>query len=282
MTEFEKVLQECLLALESGDANLGECLNRYPTYALALEPILLTSLDLERGREARPSAAFKARVRAKLTREMQAHPRRSVRFHFMFMRLATNLAVILLALLSAGTAYAQSAMPGNPFYPWKLISENAWRMVSPDPVGTDLAIADRRAAELIAIGNNAEQRTQAVDAYLEVLARLELEMNAENEARIRLALNAQIEELNKSGIFLPQPEQNILPQLEEPTVVPTVTPFLIPEIPQVNPTLPISIATPGPVEETVQEPPTDLPKIVPTIPVGNDTLPTIQVPSLLP
>jgi hypothetical protein len=282
MTEFEKVLQECLLALESGDANLGECLNRYPGYALALEPILLTSLDLERGREARPSAAFKARVRAKLTQEMQAHPRRSIRFHFMFMRMATNLAVILLALLAAGTAYAQSAMPGNPFYPWKLISENAWRMVSPDPVGTDLAIADRRADELIALGNNAEQHAQTVDAYLEVLARLELEVNVENEARIRQVLNSQIEELNKSGIFLPQSEQNIPPILEEPTVIPTVTPLLIPEIPQVNPTLPLSVATSVPVEGTVQGPSTDSPKIVPTLPVGVDNLPTVQVPSLLP
>jgi len=282
MIEFEKVLQECLLALESGDANLGECLDRYPKYALTLEPILLSSLDLERGREARPSAAFKARVRARLTREMQAHPRRSIRPNFMFMRMATNLAVILLALLGAGTAYAQSAMPGNPFYPWKLISENAWRLVSPDPIGTDLAIADRRADELIAIGNNAEQRTQGVDAYLEVLARLELEMTVENEARIRLALNSQVEELNKSGIFLPQPEQNILPKLEEPTVIPTITPLLIPEIPQVNPTLPIAIATSVPVEETMQESPTDLPKIIPTLPIGIDNLPTIQVPPLLP
>src|SRR5215216_7783576 len=119
MTEFEMVLQDCLLALEHGESNVGECLSRYPKFALQLEPILLTSLDLERGREARPSAAFKARVRAKLTREMQAHPRRSIRFNFMFMRMATNIAVILLALLGAGTAYAQSAMPGNPFYPWK-------------------------------------------------------------------------------------------------------------------------------------------------------------------
>ena len=61
MTEFEKVLQECLLDLESGASDVGECLGRYPEHALDIEPVLLTSLDLERGREARPSAAFKAR-----------------------------------------------------------------------------------------------------------------------------------------------------------------------------------------------------------------------------
>lgn len=278
MTEFEKVLQECLLALEHGDSNVDECLSRYPNYALQLEPVLLTSLDLEYGREARPSAAFKARVRAKLTREMQAHPRKSIRFNFMFIRMATNFAVLLLALLIAGTAYAQSTLPGNPFYAWKLASENVWRIVSPDPIGTDLAIAGRRAEELIAIGNNSVQRTQILEAYLEVVSRLRLEMNADNEARIQSVLDTQIEELNKSGVIVPQLDQNqnVLPGLEQPAPIPTetplVTPIVTPQLPQVNPTLPIPTVDSVLTQDAPQENLTDLPKIVPTV----------QVPSLIP
>jgi hypothetical protein len=248
MNEFETILQESLLALELGDSTLDECLSRHPRYASQLEPILLTTLDLDRGREARPSAAFKTRVRAKVTQEIRAHPRRSMRFDFMFMRMAMSFVVIALALLVTGTAYAQSALPGQTFYDWKLASENIWRAVSPDPVGTDLAIAGRRANELIAIGNNPEQRTQILEAYREVMTRLELEMDAGNEARIRSALEAQMEELNNIGITLPPPEQTPLPTPtpENPTETPQPTSI----IPEVNPTLPL---------------PTILPKIDPTI-----------------
>jgi hypothetical protein len=282
MTEFEKVLQECLLDLEQGDTNVEECLSRHPKYALQLEPVLLTSLDLELGREARPSPAFKARVRAKLTQEMLAHPRRAIRLGFMLRRLATSFAMIVLALVVAGTVYAQGALPGQPFYSWKLASENIWRAVSPDPVGTDLAIAERRADELIAVGDNPAQRAQILEAYLAVLTRLELETNAANEARIHLVLDSQLEELNQSGVSLPGVEQNIVPPLEEPIVIPTATPFVLPEIPQGNPTLPISAATSLPVHESTQSSSTDSPKIIPTLPVKTDSVPTIQVPSLIP
>jgi len=313
MTEFEKVLQECLLDLESGDSNVDECLSRYPGHAPALEPILLTSLDLVRGQEARPSAEFKARVRTRLIQEMQAHPRKSIRFQFLFTRLATSFAVILAALFAAGTVYAQGALPGQLFYPWKLTSENAWRAISPDPVGTDLAIADRRANELIVIGNHAALHLQTLNAYEEVTARLKLEMNSENEARIRKVLNTQIEELNQSGVSTPPLEKNILPTLEFPTPIPTTTaipsatPSTLLEIPLVNPTLsipqlnpPLAVSTPtsAPVLEPSQSNPTEPSKIIPTLPVGpietkiisplpikpveTKIIPTIQIPPLLP
>jgi len=252
MNEFEKVLQECLLALDQGDSTLDECLSRHPRYASQLEPILLTSLDLDRGREARPSAAFKARIRARVTQEMRTHPRRSVRFNFMFMRAAMSLAVIVLALLVTGTAYAQSALPGETFYSWKLASESIWRAVTPDPVGADLAIAWRRAAELITTANNPEQRTQILDAYLEVTSRLELEMNAGNEARIRSALESQMEELNNAGISLPPLDQTLPPAFDEPS--PTQTPLPVPVLPQLKPTLPISTALPR-ILPTIEIPP---------------------------
>ena len=191
---------------------------------------------------------------------------------------------MLLALLVAGTVYAQGVRPGNPFYGWKLASENIWRVISPDPVATDLAIAQRRADELLTIENHPELQAQVLAEYLEVVNRLELEVNPDDEARIRPVLEAQIEELSNSGIIVPALENRTLPGVEQPTGVPTETLPAIPELPQVNPTampqvnptLPVPTINSGMVPQPTQEAAplnsTDLPPIVPT---G-------QVPPLLP
>jgi hypothetical protein len=275
MTEFEKALQECLHDVEQGNSSVDECLMRYPNYAQQLEPVLLTSVYLQRGSEARPSAAFKARVRSKLVRQMYASPRQSRRSNFVFMRVAVSLAALVLALLVAGTAYAQGVLPGNAFYPWKLASENAWRAISSDPVETDLAIAERRMDELIAVRNNPALYSQVLEAYLEVADRLKSEINPENEARILAVLDSQSEQLNQPGV--PEPlNQNILPQFEEPTLTPTAAPT----------------ATPLPILVSPQVNPTDLPTIVPTIQVPSEIIPskevspkiipTIEIPPLIP
>ncbi len=262
MTEFEKALQECLRDVEQGSSNVDECLRRYPQYAQQLEPVLLTSAYLQRGREARPSAAFKTRVRTKLLQQMYARPRQRPQSKFMFMRLAVSFAIVLLALLVAGTAYAQSALPGNAFYPLKLASENVWRSVSPDPIGTDLAIAERRLNELIAIHHDPARYSQALKAYLEVVDRLKSEMDVESEARILVTLDSQAEALNQSGIVLPPVDQNILPASNEPTPTPRST----------------STTVPLPGLGTPQVKQTDLPEIVPTIKVPSEVVPTVQIP----
>ena len=267
MTEFETALQECLHDVEQGNSSVDECLMRYPNYARQLEPVLLTSAYLQHGREARPSVAFKARVRTKLVQQMYAHPRKPTRSNFVFMRVAVSLAALVLVLLIAGTAYAQGVLPGNAFYPWKLASENAWRTVSSDPVETDLAIAERRMDELIAVRNHPVLYSQVLEAYLEVTDRLKSEINAENEARILAVLDSQIKELNQSGVLPEQPNQNILPQFEEPTLTPTAAPT----------------ATPLPILVTPQVNPTDLPNIVPTIQVPPEIIPTTEAsPKIIP
>jgi hypothetical protein len=290
MTEFEKVLDQCLRDLERGAANVDECLSRYPNHALQLEPVLLTAEYLVHGREARPSAAFKSRVRRKVLQQVRETPRKNAQFNFMFTRFAASLAAIVLALLVTGTAYAQSALPGEAFYAWKLASENAWRVVSPDPVGADLAIADRRVDDLIAVSDNPLLHTQALNAYLEVVARLRSKLGAGNDARILQALNSQTEELNSSGILLPQLdqlEQDVPPLFGEPSPTPAANPTFIPEIPQINPTSsnptaihPLLTEVPPPLPEIPQVNPTDLPNIIPTIQVPPDLIPTIQIPTI--
>jgi hypothetical protein len=292
MTEFEKVLEQCLRDMEQGAANVDECLRRHPTHALQLEPVLLTAEYLVHGRAARPSAAFKSRVRSKVIQGTHAHPQKRTQFNFIFMRFAVNLAAILLALVVVGTAYAQSTLPGEVFYSWKLASENTWRAISPDPVGTDLAIADRRMNELIVVSNNRVQRSQTLSAYLEVVARLQSELDMTNEARILPALDSQMKELNSSGILLPQPaqsEEDVLPSFDEPTPTPIATPTFIPEIPEVNPTSsnpnPLNPTTipsvvPSLLPEIPHVNPTDLPGILPTIQVPPHLIPTIQIPTI--
>ena len=280
MTEFENILEQCLIDLEGGVSNVDECLNRYPGHALQLKPVLLTHTSLERVGEMHPSAAFKARVRARLTQQMRAYPRRrSSRFNFAFMRLAGTFAIVLMILM-VGTAYAQSALPGDTFYEWKLLSENAWRAVSSDPVRTDLAIADRRMNELIAVRNDPVLHSQVLEAYLEVTARLKSEINTENEALILQTLDSQVEELNESGIPVPGIiEEDVIPPIDEilPTLAaPIATLLPVTEIPEINPASPAE-ATPV-ASEKPQINPTALPNIAPTIQSLPNTIPTIQVP----
>jgi len=281
MSEFENVLQECLYEMEQGASNVEACLQRYPQHAARLEPILLTSAYLARGRAAQLSPAFKARVRTRLIQQMHTHPRRPVRPAFFFMRLAAGLAAAMLAILVTGTAYAQHALPGESFYAWKMASENAWRMVSPDPVEADLIIAERRLEELIAVQNDPALQAQTLAAYLQVAERLRALAAVANETRILAVLDTQAEQLSQLGILpeeLPLEESapnvvptNAVPTFEVPTVAPANTPLPSVDIPQVNPTVipeivPTVEALPD-VIQTVQDPPKILPTIEITLPL---------------
>jgi hypothetical protein len=272
MSGFETVLQECLYDLEHGSSKVEDCLQRYPHYAPQLEPILLTSIYLARGREARLSPAFKARVRTRLIQQVYARPRNPARSKFTLMRLAASLAVVMLVLLAAGTAYAQRALPGEAFYAWKLASETAWRTVSLDPVGTDLAIAERRLNELIAVKPDPVLYAQTLEAYLQVTVRLRAQVDATNEERIQAVLDAQVEKLREQEILPPESIPGVAPQAENTPAIPVPTPLPVLQTPQVDPTeLPQIVPTVEVVPEilsTVQDPP--------------QILPTIDIPSSLP
>lgn len=275
MTEFEEVLQECLHDLEQGVSSVDECLGRHPEYAQELEPILLVSESLERAGQAPISDVFKARVRARLIQEMHAHPPTSrlkpgtARSGFMFIRLAVSLTAILLALLVTGTAYAQSTLPGDTFYGWKLASEDAWRAVSADPIGTDLVIAERRVNELVVVRDDPALRAQALEEYLETVARLKSQAGPEDEARIVQTLNSQMAKLRKLGILLSQTDPATLPS-DEP-VAPTPIPLPTLQTPE--------ITTSPSVTPTIQS----TPKIVPTIEIPPEIIPTVEIPpELLP
>jgi hypothetical protein len=254
MTEFERALQECLSSLERGESDLNACLARYPQYAAELEPVLRAHTWLEGGRSAaQPPAGFQTRGRQRLARDLAANPRRRALPLFGYTRLAGSLAGILFAFLAAGTAYAQAALPGHPFYAWKLASEHAWRLVSPDPVATDLALADRRVHELAAVSGDPRGRSIAMDAYSEVLARLQSEMDEHNQDVILPVLQSQSTDLEQGGLPVPTFVPGLVPPVAAPAASLTVTP---------TPTVLSDFPTPQPRINA-----TGLPKVAPTIEV---------------
>jgi hypothetical protein len=225
----------------------------------------LADRQLERLSQTRFSEAFQARVRTRLMQELRAHPRR--RSGFPFLRLAAGFAVVLLALLGTGTAYAQRALPGETFYPWKLASENAWRAVSSDPVGADLVIAERRVDELTVVSDDPALRAQTLETYLETVARLRSEAGAQDEIRIVQTLDSQAAVLKKLGILLARPTPDILPS-EESASTPTASPMPTVQTPGLDPT-----ALPS-LTPTVEVPP----EIFPTMDIPPELVPTFEIP----
>jgi hypothetical protein len=248
MTDFDEILDRCLDEIASGASNLDECLLRHPEHAAQLKPLLESAAHLHQGREVRPSAAFKARTRAQLTLHMQAHPRAKVRSGFVFWRLTTSLAVIILALLSTGTVYAQGALPGDPFYEWKRASEHVWRAVSPDPVGTDIALANRRIDEMNAVSEDPVRKAEALEGYWDVVTRLESELDAETLKNILPVVDV---------------EQSPLKDSKDDSKLPAPTPTSMPT--------PVSAETAIQQTEIIETPLPQLPEIIPTI----------EIPSLI-
>lgn len=247
MTDFEQILEECLDDLEQGASSVDECLTRHPKHAAQLRPILLTAARVTEGHAVRPSAAFKARARAKLTQHIQAHPRKRAWFNLSMLRLATNLAIVMLALLVTGTVYAQGALPGDMLYAWKLGSERVWRAVAPDPVQTDIAIANRRLTEMNAVADDPIRKAEAWKGYQEVRTRLKGELDAETLEQILPVIEVEQETIDDpvepvvtpllNITVTPQPQSTVLP-------VPTVSIFPSTSLPKIEPTVQIPLPIP--------------------------------------
>ncbi|MEW6717701.1 MAG: hypothetical protein AB1345_09385 [Chloroflexota bacterium] len=257
MDRFERILEDCLERLACGKASLEDCLRDHPEFAEELRPLLQAASRMKRGADVQPSPEFKQRGRARLMAHLRAHPRRPVpartRGLLPAYRLAVGLTVLALAVFVTGTAFAQSAMPGDPLYGWKLASESAWRAVSPDPVGTDLALAERRLQEFLAVSGS--ERDIALQGYLEVLARLTSQTDPATQGRIILALAAQRERLVQTGISVPELDE----YLSSP---PVPTPLPLPPIQ--TPTLPgLTITLTAPLNVPTFEVPTMLGTLVP-------------------
>lgn len=220
--KFQRILAECQIKLLNETATQEELLARYPQYATQLGPLLQTVLSLASARNLNPLPTFIAYTREALLHYMVSHPRRPQRNVNVTVswRWASVLAVLIVALLATQTAQAQSALPGEPLYDWKRASELVWRAISLDPVSIDIVLAERRVGEWIAVADDPERSSSAMDGYREVVSRLQ-SANAEQQiVRILPALKSQQLVLNGAGLS----SNELNTYLVEAASVPAITP----------------------------------------------------------
>ncbi len=205
MNEFDLILEECVDLIASGESSPEECLKLYPEYAAQLEPILNTTVCLqEEGREVTPPSRLRARIRGELNQAMKNNPQKKSRFPVFFWRMALNVSVLVFAMVMTNTAFAQEALPGESLYNWKLASEDVWRAVTVDPLGTDLKLSDRRVNEYVAVSSDEQRRTEVLLGYNKLLVRFKDEQNEGDRARILSVLRSQQDSLHKVGLSIPE------------------------------------------------------------------------------
>jgi hypothetical protein len=138
---------------------------------------------------------------------MQQHPQRK-RVSPVFWRFAIAAMTVFLLFVASGTAFAQTALPGDAFYSWKLTSEHVWRITSIDPLGVDITLSNRRMNELVEVSDSGDQlrRTRAVENYEKLLIKFNAEQDEEKRARIMPILRAQHQVLIEAGIQVPELE----------------------------------------------------------------------------
>jgi len=210
------VLDECLELIQGENANLDDCLARYPGYAKQLKLLLVAASEIDRYRTLEPTRSFRNQARGELISYIRSHEPKPVLTY----RFALILASLIVGFLTTGTALAQGALPGDRLYEWKLASERAWRWTAADPVSLDIALAERRSREVLAVSTHPERSLRARQEYQNAEQVLISEIVPENEDRITTALQVQRESLEKSGITL-SPVNEIKPQKQEPVISPS-------------------------------------------------------------
>lgn len=202
MKELDIILEDCLEQILLGASSLDECLARYPEHAAQLRPLLKAALRVQEGRLITPSYAFKDRTRAQVMAHARGHPRAKPRT-FLW-QVALSMALMVVAFLVVGTAFAQRSLPGERLYAWKLNSESAWRSVSPDPLAVDLKIANRRVNEMMAVSGDDVRVVEALDGYRMVLLRFQSNEEAVNQERIVPVLAGHRDRLAQAGLLIPE------------------------------------------------------------------------------
>jgi hypothetical protein len=199
--EFEAILETCIDDIAEGEASPEDCLTRYPQYAAEMEPILLTATYLRNAKDVKPSPFLRGRIRAELKYAAKDAPQKR-KVPVFFWRMALNFAVLIFALIMTNTVFAQGALPGDSLYNWKLTSERAWRIVSADPLGTDLQLANRRISEYVAVSNDETRRARVLVSYNELLTRFKSDNN--DQDRILVVLKSQRDSLHQVGLSIPE------------------------------------------------------------------------------
>ena len=162
--EFDSILEQSISQIAEGKARVESCLLAYPAQADELEPLLRASEELRAVPKPVISSAVQARIESQLFEAAAAgglvrRERKPLvlprllpqivlpRWRWAYSALAAMVIVVL--LMTTTFVGAANAMPGSPFYPVKLATEDAWLWVAParDEPALHLRFAQRRLDE---------------------------------------------------------------------------------------------------------------------------------------
>jgi hypothetical protein len=145
-----EILDTCLINIQSGKMNIEECLSLYPDLRVELEPLIILSVELEKGRQVKASEEFRSvshirmenLIRNTSLHSQESKSRKSVynRNKWMFewnrntgnFRVSRKFSVIAfmvvilfaVSLLTTGVVIAaDNSLPGDVFHPVKLSFE---------------------------------------------------------------------------------------------------------------------------------------------------------------
>ena len=215
MKSFDRILDTCLEQIAAGQSTIDQCLNENPQHRQELEPLLRAAEKVAGLRAIEPTAEFRQRDRRALEAHMSGNPRPATGqglFGRLFSnptaarRLATSMAAVALALVSTGTVLAQSALPGDPLYSWKLQTEQLWRPFSSEKTQYELHLSERRAEEYLAVYQSPELATRALQNYTKSLTELliQLELRPDQVLSVYEGLLDQQEDLVAGGLTIPE------------------------------------------------------------------------------
>lgn len=205
MTSLEHAFEDSRQRIAAGEATVEACLARYPEHADRLAELLAAAGRLEQLPATQLAQSARVRGRNQLRAHMAAHPRASAaRRQPSFLsprRWAPALAAIALAL-TAGTAAAQSAGPGDLLYPWRQASETIWLTVAPNRRTAALDVAQRRLQDLLQASPNTSRYGQAFGAYEAWIQRMEVAGLVDSQTEP--SLERQRQQLQSRGIDVPE------------------------------------------------------------------------------
>jgi hypothetical protein len=234
MTDLSIALDKCLERLSSGES-VEAVLADQPEFAGELRLLLSAAVSIDR-EVPPPSDIWRAQARSRLlaTARGRTRPRRlwrpSVR-----RRVTVGLATVVFSVLSLGTAAAQTALPGQVLYRWKIASEETWRAVQADPLEVDLVLLDRRTNEWIRV-RGLETEVIARVQFQRLITRLAGYDDPGQRERIRAAFSAAASRLIEAGVR----QETILPtDLNFPDPLPDLEITPLPLLPELVPTIDI-------------------------------------------
>jgi len=213
--DFDNILNECLDRLISGET-IESCLERYPEYAMELEPLLKTALEARTAAAVKPRPEFRQRAGYEFQKAISEMSSKQYKSAFRWqLRWALPVAIVAVILIGGtGTVYAATnALPDSPLYGIKLATEQVQLAFTPSAEGkADLyaKFVDYRVEEIDKMAEKGE---------LEQVERVTERMNNHLLAMADLQFNG---DMLKEGAFALTTTASAL-QSQTKTVAPATT-----------------------------------------------------------